>query len=140
MAKQTLNSIEKRLSGGGQDTPRLDMSQFIKMAEKDPDDGFKLELLPQIKELFNEFGKPGETLDEFILRIDEETLKRIQLNDGGKVIDFLKYAKSREPRVKKLNLAQNDFERAVIDVKSEADKQMIKKLLRMSGINVGSDE
>lgn len=128
------------MSSGGKDTPKLDMSQFIKMAEKDPDDGFKLELLPQIKELFNEFGKPGETLDEFILRIDEETLKRIQLNDGGKVIDFLKYAKSREPRVKKLNLAQNDFERAVIDVKSEADKQMIKKLLRMSGINVGSDD
>lgn len=137
---KTLNSIEKRMSSGGKDTPKLDMSQFIKMAEKDPDDGFKLELLPQIKELFNEFGKPGETLDEFILRIDEETLKRIQLNDGGKVIDFLKYAKSREPRVKKLNLAQNDFERAVIDVKSEADKQMIKKLLRMSGINVGSDD
>ena len=137
---KALNSIEKRMSSGGKDTPKLDMSQFIKMAEKDPDDGFKLELLPQIKELFNEFGKPGETLDEFILRIDEETLKRIQLNDGGKVIDFLKYAKSREPRVKKLNLAQNDFERAVIDVKSEVDKQMIKKLLRMSGINVGSDE
>ena len=137
---KTLNSIEKRMSSGGKDTPKLDMSQFIKMAEKDPDDGFKLELLPQIKELFKEFGKPGETLDEFILRIDEETLKRIQLNDGGKVIDFLKYAKSREPRVKKLNLAQNDFERAVIDVKSEADKQMIKKLLRMSGINVGSDD
>lgn len=137
---KALNSIEKRMSSGGKDTPKLDMSQFIKMAEKDPDDGFKLELLPQIKELFNEFGKPGETLDEFILRIDEETLKRIQLNDGGKVIDFLKYAKSREPRVKKLNLAQNDFERAVIDVKSEADKQMIKKLLRMSGINVGSDD
>ena len=72
--------------------------------------------------------------------VDEETLKRIQLKDGSNVVDFLKYAKSREPKIKKLNLAQNDFERAVIDVKSEADKEMIKKLLRMSGINVGSDD
>ena len=62
------------------------------------------------------------------------------LSGGGKVIDFRKYSKSKEPTVKKINLSQGDFNRAVIDVKTEADKDMIKKLLRMSGINVGSDE
>ena len=34
MAKQ-FNSIEKRLSGGGKDTPRLNMEQFIRLADAD---------------------------------------------------------------------------------------------------------
>ena len=126
MAKQTLNSIEKRLSGGGQDTPRLDMSQFIKMAEKDPDDGFKLEILPQIKELFKEFGKPGETLDEFILRIDEETLKRIQLNDGGKVIDFLKALHKKENKTIVMVTHDEDLARNAQRIEYLYDGQIVK--------------
>ena len=42
----------------------------------------------------------------------------------------------KEPKVKEINLAQGDFEKNVADV-TEADKEIIKKLLRMSGINVG---
>ena len=62
------------------------------------------------------------------------------LSGGGKVIDFRKYSKNKEPTVKKLNLSQGDFNRAVIDVKTDSDKELIKKLLRMSGINVGGNE
>ena len=34
--KQKNNSVEKKMSAGGRDAPRLDMEQFIKPAEKDP--------------------------------------------------------------------------------------------------------
>ena len=63
--------------------------------------------------------------------------KRFSYSDGGKVIDFLSYAKMKQPEIKKLNLAQGDFDRAVIDVKSDIYKSLIKELLRRSGINVG---
>ena len=44
-----------------------------------------------------------------------------------------------QPKIKKINLAQGDFEKTVADV-SESDRDVIKRLLRMSGINVGGKE
>jgi hypothetical protein len=38
MARKTINNIEKAMSAGGRDeAPRLNIKQFIKMAEKDPE-------------------------------------------------------------------------------------------------------
>jgi hypothetical protein len=42
----------------------------------------------------------------------------------------------KKPKVKEINLAQGDFEKTVADVTPE-DKEVIKQLLRLSGINVG---
>ena len=55
----------------------------------------------------------------------------------GGVVDLAKYRKSKEPKIKKLNLSQGDYDRAVIDVQSQSDRDLIKQLLKMSGINVG---
>ena len=52
-------------------------------------------------------------------------------------MDLAKYRKSKEPKIKKLNLSQGDYDRAVIDVQSQSDRDLIKQLLQMSGINVG---
>jgi len=79
-------------------------------------------------------------LNEWLDRQPDEYFKRIQLSNGG-VVDLAKYRKSKEPKIKKLNLAQGDYDRAVVDVQSQSDRDLIKKLLKMSGINVGgSDE
>ena len=82
--------------------------------------------------------RPGETLKDYLDRQPDSYFKRISAKNGG-VIDLAKYRKSKEPKVKKLNLAQGDFDKAVADVQSESDRDLIKRLLRMSGINVGSD-
>ena len=133
------NNIEKAMPAIGNGEAR---AALIKLAskEKDPDSGIGLELLQNIKRLRDEIDPEETDLNKFLDKLSEDQLKRLLLSGGGKVIDFRKYSKSKEPTVKKLNLSQGDFNRAVIDVKTEADKDMIKKLLRMSGINVGSDE
>jgi len=133
------NNIEKAMPAIGNGEAR---DALIRLAskEKDPDSGIGLELLQNIKSLRDEIDPEETDLNKFLDKLSEEQLKRLLLSGGGKVIDFRKYSKSKEPTVKKLNLSQGDFNRAVIDVKTEADKDMIKKLLRMSGINVGSDE
>ena len=133
------NNIEKAMPAIGNGEARCALIRLASK-EKDPDSGIGLELLQNIKTLRDEIDPEETDLNKFLDKLSEEQLKRLLLSGGGKVIDFRKYSKSKEPTVKKLNLSQGDFNRAVIDVKTEADKDMIKKLLRMSGINVGSDE
>ena len=133
------NNIEKAMPAIGNGEAR---AALIKLASKesDPDSGIGLELLQNIKRLRDEIDPDEKDLNKFLDKLSEEQLKRLLLSGGGKVIDFRKYSKSKEPTVKKLNLSQGDFNRAVIDVKTDSDKELIKKLLRMSGINVGGNE
>ena len=42
--------------------------------------------------------------------------------------------------IKKLNLSQGDYDRAVVDITSESDRDLIKQLLKMSGINIGKGD
>lgn len=95
------------------------------------------DVLQTLKEKYNEETKDKPmTFSDWIRSKPRDYFKRLTYNDGGKVVDFLSYTKMKEPKIKKINLAQGDFEKNVADV-TEADKEMIKKLLRMSGINVG---
>lgn len=115
--------------------------RLIRLAKRvsDPDAGFSLELIEKIKELRDEI-KPNESdLEKFIDELSEEDLKRIKLKDGSKVVDFLKYRKSKQPTVKKINLAQGDFSKTVAGL-SQSDKDLIKELLRKSGVLVGSND
>ena len=89
-----------------------------------------------VKEDFENSKEKGESLNEWLDRQPDEYFKRIQLSNGG-VVDLAKYRKSKEPKIRKLNLSQGDYDRAVIDVQSQSDRDLIKQLLKMSGINVG---
>ena len=44
-------------------------------------------------------------MEDWINTTPVEELKRIELRNGGKVIDFAKYAKSRNPKVKRISLS-----------------------------------
>ena len=74
------------MSGGGKDTPRLDMTQFIKLpdAEKIESDVMN-DLLEAIQEKFEEQRKPGESFDSWLKRTPKSELKRIELSNGGSV-------------------------------------------------------
>ena len=98
--KQKNNSVEKKMSAGGRDAPRLDMEQFIKLAEKDPEAlrfDFESEITELLREKFQQEGKPGETFLDFLDRMKDIDIKRITLEKGGKaelsrdtLISFLK--------------------------------------------------
>ena len=136
MAKQ-FNSIEKRLSGGGKDTPRLNMEQFIRLADADKiKSDVENEIIRLLDEKFRDQRKPGESFSDWLNRTPKEELLKLELSGGGKVISISDYLKQKEePKIKKINLAQGDFEKTVAGL-SSADKDIIKDLLRKSGIKV----
>tara|TARA_R110002110_G_scaffold151096_1_gene343196 strand:- start:1310 stop:1723 length:414 start_codon:yes stop_codon:yes gene_type:complete len=135
MAK-TSNNIDKRMSSGGEDLSPLDMNDFIKLAdaEKIKADA-ETDLFEAIQKKFLEQKKPGESFNSWLNRTDVEELRRIELKDGSKVIDFAEYSKLKNPKIKKIDLAQGDFDKKVSDLTSK-DKDLIKQLLKMSGVNV----
>ena len=60
----------------------------------------------------------------------------MELSGGGKVISIQDFLKQREePKIKKIDLAQGDFEKTVAGLTKE-DKLLIRDLLKMSGIKV----
>lgn len=132
LTRKSINNIDKAMPA----RDGVSLAKDIKDIEFD----LLKDLADTIKEDFENSKKKGESLDEWLDRQPDEYFKRIQLSNGG-VVDLAKYRKSKEPKIKKLNLAQGDYDRAVVDVQSQSDRDLIKKLLKMSGINVGgSDE
>jgi len=117
---------------------KKDLDRLV--AEKDKEvleADFFNDVLQTLKEKYNQETKDRPmTFSDWIKSKPDDYFKRLTYESGGKVVDFLSYAKMKKPKVKEINLAQGDFEKTVADVTPE-DKEVIKKLLRMSGINVG---
>lgn len=83
-----LDNIEKRMSGGGEQTPKLNMEQFIKLADKEKiKSDVENEIIRLLDEKFQDQKKPGESFDEWIKRTPREELIKLELKDGGSV-DF----------------------------------------------------
>ena len=99
------SNIEKRMAGGGPESPRVDFNDLIADAEKIEFDALneKLELL---REAWLEQREPGETYDSWFKRTPRDTIIRLTMGSGGKVIDFTKYAKSKEPKVKTIDIGK----------------------------------
>ena len=135
MSKQRNNNIDVKMSSGGSDLPPLDMKQFIRLASETPAEEFELDL----RQILSEFPtwkkeNPNKTYDDFL---EEKGIRRVQLGKGGKVILLSDYLKQKEePRIKKINISQGDYNKTVAGL-TDRDKDMIKELLRKSGVLVG---
>ncbi len=105
-------------------------------AKKDPDSGLGLELIQNLKQLRDELDPDEKDLNKFLDKLSEEQLKRLLLSGGGRVIELSKYRKSKDPKIKKINISQGDYSKTVAGL-SDDDKLLIKELLRKSGVLVG---
>ena len=125
------------MSNGGPDTKKIDMSEFIRLADKEKiQSDLENEIIQLLNEKFREHRKPNESIQEYIRRIQKEELLKLELSGGGKVISIQDFLKQREePKIKKIDLAQGDFEKTVAGLTKE-DKLLIRDLLKMSGIKV----
>ena len=133
MARTQFNNIEKILSSGGQNTPPLDLKQFIKLAAADTEkmefDALN-EVLELMKDKFENERKPGESFDSWFKRTPREEIIRINLESGGKVIKFSDYHKPKE--VKKINLSDYfDLGRTLSSL-SRSERDTLKWLLNKS--------
>ena len=122
--------IEKDIGGGG---PK-------KVAEADPMTHMELELMQNLEGGFKEAIKNGfkGTFDEYLDTLSEDDLKTIFLAQGGIVKDptFTKYSdggpvsKSKEPKVKKINLADFYKPGQTVSGLSASDREKVSLLLR----------
>ena len=128
-----ISNIEKKLSGGGPNTPRLDMSDFIKVADAEKYEFDALnEKLELLREAWMEQREPGETYDSWFKRTPRDEIIRLTLKNGGKVIDFSKYAKSKEPKVKTIDIGQYfDLGRTLSSL-SKSERETLNWLLNKS--------
>jgi len=95
------------------------------------------EITRQITEKYLKNKKPGESFSDFIKRTPVTELLKLELDSGGRVISISDFLKQKEkPKIKKIDLAQGDFEKTVADL-TDSDKDLIKELLRKSGVMVG---
>ena len=115
-----LSNIEKKMSSGGPDTPRISMEQFIKLADADKiQSDLENEIIQLLNEKFLDQKKPGESFSDWLKRTPREELLKLELSDGGNVIDLRSFFKSKEPKIKKIDLAQGDFEKTAAGLSSD---------------------
>ncbi len=130
---KTLNIAKKMPSKGDGSTAKA----LKKLASESPREEFELDLGSILEEL-KDWKKENPGKDEMEFYKEKGiTIKRIELDKDGVVISLSDYLKQKEkPKIKKIDLAQGDFEKTVAGL-SDSDKATIKDLLRKSGILVG---
>jgi|TARA_A100001391_G_scaffold23442_1_gene12898 hypothetical protein len=125
-------------NGGNVETRKnkLNKDDLKKLASETSEEEFFLDLGSVLEEL-KDWKKENPDKDEMDFYKEKGiAIKRIQLDKGG-VVSLSDYLKQREkPKVKKIDLAQGDFEKTVASL-TDADKDLIKELLRKSGVLVG---
>ena len=123
---QTKNNIDKRLEG------KSDLTAAAKLADLEKQ-SFDLEqsIIDTIKEDFEKQDKYKNFLD-FLKSKDDDYFKRIKLRDGGKIISLSEYRKSKEPKIKKINLSSLFDHARTIASLTEAEREMVNDLLRRS--------
>ena len=116
---------------------RLTKDDLKKLASESPREEFELDLGSILEEL-KEWKKKNPGKDEMDFYEEKGiTIKRIQLDKGGVVVSLSDYLKQKQkPKIKKIDLAQGDFNKTVAGL-SDSDKDLIKELLRKSGVLVG---
>ena len=125
-------------NGGNVETRKnkLNKNDLKKLASETSEEEFFLDLGSVLEEL-KDWKKENPDKDEMDFYKEKGiAIKRIQLDRGG-VVSLSDYLKQREkPKVKKIDLAQGDFEKTVASL-TDSDKDLIKELLRKSGVLVG---
>ena len=116
---------------------RLTKDDLKKLASESPREEFELDLGSILEEL-KDWKKKNPGKDEMDFYEEKGiTIKRIQLDKGGVVVSLSDYLKQKQkPKIKKIDLAQGDFNKTVAGL-SDSDKALIKELLRKSGVLVG---
>ena len=88
-------------------------------------------IIDTLKEDFEKQYKYQNFLD-FLKSKDDDYFKRIKLGDGGKIISLSEYRKSKEPKIKKINLSSLFDHARTIASLTEAEREMVNDLLRRS--------
>ena len=96
-------AVEKALEGRGDLSEKEELLKLADM-EKERFD-FEIDLIQTLREKYKEERKDNQSFSDWLKSKPDDYLRRISMDKGGKVINFIDYAKMKEPKVKKLDLA-----------------------------------
>ena len=121
------NNIDKTLEpiGNNEETTRLADLEKIEF-------DVMQNLADTIKEDFEKERKEGQSFMNWLQSKPDDYFIELKLSDGGKVIDIRQYFKTKEPNIKKINLADHfKLNQTVADL-SNSDIELVNRLLKMS--------
>jgi len=72
-------------------------------------------------------NNPGKDEEDF-----QNSIRRLKLESGGKVIDFAKYRKSKDPKVKQLDLASMFTPDTTLSSLSDKERDAVNTLLKLT--------
>ena len=121
------DQIDKKLEGLGtlEEAKRL---ANLELADFD----VMQNLADTIREDLEREKKSGQSFIDWLKSKPTEYYKRIELKDGGKVILFSDYFKSKEPKIKDIDLASHFKFGKTIASLTDAEREVVNQLLRMS--------
>ena len=68
----TKSNVDRKLEARGDNSETKKIMQIAEKMSRDPDSGFEIQLLQGAKELFDKYGKPGETWSQNACRTYRE--------------------------------------------------------------------
>ena len=125
---KTKNFIDNILPGRGDLTER---ESLIKLAsetaaeEKALSDFGDMEYEKALREFKK--NNPDKTEEDFI-----NAIRRVQMSSGGKIIDFAKFRKSKDPKVKEIDLASLFTPGKTLASLTEDERDKVNLLLKMT--------
>ena len=128
------NLVEKKMSAGGPEIKKLDMEQFIKLAD---DEKIKSDVENEILEIlldkYNNQKEPGESFNDWLKRTPREELTRINLKDGSNVVSISEYLKQKEPvKIKQLDLASQFTPGKTLASLTPSERETVNMLLKLT--------
>lgn len=89
-------------------------------------------LADTIREDFEKERKEGQTFMDWLNSKPDEYFKRIELSDGGKVVDFLKRRKSKTLKPKQIDLTSLFTPSKTLASLNEHDREVVNRLLKLT--------
>ena len=130
--KPTISKDSGNIETKGKEIAKDDLKRIAKDV-KDIEFDLMQDLADQIKEDFENERKEGQSFIDWLQSKPDDYFKRIQLKKGGEVLQISDYMKQKEtPKIKKLNLADYFEYGKTIGSLTDAEKDVVNKLLRLS--------
>ena len=121
-------NIEKRLESKGDLSERENLIRLASESaaeEKDLSDFMDMKYQMALEKFLE--NNPGKTEKDFQLEII-----RIPMENGGKVIDFAKYRKSKDPKIKEIDLASLFTPGKTLASLTPSERDAVNNLLKLT--------
>ena len=125
--KNPNNQIDKALNARGDLSEKEKLGRLA--SENLKDEKFMSDFMDmKYEEARDKFlqNNPDKTEDDFI------KLLRVPMESGGRVIDFAKYAKIKDPKIKKISLASLFTPGKALSELTESERDVVNNLLKMT--------